>query len=136
MPSQDSSDPELQDNVVIIAEQSVQGKPPRHPTSSSSADPLSSSTSGKRKKYSPNWDHFDEIPGTDFAKCKYCDARFGCATANGTTPLKNHTLRCKKYPANIDKKQKLMDIERKTVIGPNRVVEFVSVPCSWRFESL
>ncbi|KAL8137592.1 hypothetical protein V2J09_003593 [Rumex salicifolius] len=93
-----SSDPQpLEDDVAIIEDRQSE-KPPRHPSSTSSKPSAGTS---------------------DFAKCNYCDALIGCASGNRTTPLKNHTKRCKRLPSNLDKKQKMLDVETRTVVGAN-----------------
>ncbi|KAE8690247.1 hypothetical protein F3Y22_tig00110904pilonHSYRG00114 [Hibiscus syriacus] len=90
---------------------------------------------GNRKRKSKWWSHFsvDEEDPT-FASCKYCQKLIGCKTKNGTTPLANHISRCKKYPPNLDKKQKLIDFESETLVNEDGSTEIVSVPKCWKFD--
>ncbi|KAL4291714.1 hypothetical protein GQ457_14G013270 [Hibiscus cannabinus] len=90
---------------------------------------------GKRKRKSKWWTHFsvDEEDHT-FASCKYCQKLIGCKTKNGTTPLANHISRCKKYPPNLDKKQKMIDFESETLVKEDGIVETISVPKLWKFD--
>lgn len=44
------------------------------------------------------WDHFTRFTTNKNAcRCNYCTREMGCATANGTTCLKNHLHVCKEY---------------------------------------
>ncbi|KAM0964044.1 hypothetical protein ACFX2I_022930 [Malus domestica] len=45
---------------------------------------------------------------TSEAQCTYCKKIFACSSINGTTALKRHTEKCKKYPYKGDKKQQLL----------------------------
>lgn len=68
------------------------------------------------------------------AKCIYCSALIGCASKQGTTPLKNHVERCKSYPPNIDRKQKMIDFESKTIVKEDGSTEIVNAPKLWQFD--
>ncbi|KAK8662982.1 hypothetical protein V6N13_024867 [Hibiscus sabdariffa] len=92
-------------------------------------------TDEKKKRRSKWWAHFtDNEEDPTFASCKYCQQLIGCSTKNGTTPLANHISRCKKYPPNLDKKQKLIDFESRTLINEDGTTETVSVPKLWKFD--
>ncbi|KAL4281244.1 hypothetical protein GQ457_03G011920 [Hibiscus cannabinus] len=92
-------------------------------------------TDEKKKKRLKWWAHFtDNEEDPTFASCKYCRQLIGCSTKNGTTPLANHISRCKKYPPNLDKKQKLIDFESRTLINEDGTTETVSVPKLWKFD--
>ncbi|KAK8513214.1 hypothetical protein V6N12_037705 [Hibiscus sabdariffa] len=81
-------------------------------------------TDEKKKKRSKWWAHFtDNEEDPTFASCKYCQQLIGCSTKNGTTPLANHISRCKKYPPNLDKKQKLIDFESRILINEDGTTE-------------
>ncbi|KAK9013551.1 hypothetical protein V6N11_041555 [Hibiscus sabdariffa] len=81
-------------------------------------------TDEKKKRRSKWWAHFtDNEEDPTFASCKYCQQLIGCSTKNGTTPLANHISRCKKYPPNLDKKQKLIDFESRTLINEDGTTE-------------
>ncbi|GKB02252.1 RNA-directed DNA polymerase, eukaryota [Tanacetum coccineum] len=55
------------------------------------------------------WDHFTrDAPNSEYANCNYCTRAIKCPSKNGTSSLHNHLSRCKKYPYNRDKKQKLL----------------------------
>ena len=82
--------------------------PPPHPTDSDDLQPA------KRKRRSGIWDHYDATSDPATAKCKYCNKYITCATKIGTSAMLNHTRRCKKYPGNMDIKQKLLDIQSKS----------------------
>ncbi|KAK8686301.1 hypothetical protein V6N13_125328 [Hibiscus sabdariffa] len=96
----------------------------------------SDTTLGKRKRKSKWWEHFsidEENPA--FASCKYCQQLIGCKTKNDTTPLANHINRCKKYPPNLDKKQKMIDFESQTLVNEDGTTQIVSVPKLWEFDN-
>ncbi|KAK8665538.1 hypothetical protein V6N13_005704 [Hibiscus sabdariffa] len=65
------------------------------------------------KRRSWVWDHFNksESLGENIAICSYCDKQIACASYNGTSSLSNHLLRCKKYPPNVDKSQKILSFQ-------------------------
>uniref|UniRef100_A0A803MYS9 BED-type domain-containing protein n=1 Tax=Chenopodium quinoa TaxID=63459 RepID=A0A803MYS9_CHEQI len=63
------------------------------------------------------WNHYWDIrdPETNKivqVKCKYCEKLLTGNTNNGTSSLKKHLNSCPKFPANIDKKQKLISVFR------------------------
>lgn len=67
------------------------------------------------KRKSEYWNHFWDIrdPVTSKiinARCKYCNKLLTGGTNNGTSSLKKHLNSCSKYPANVDKKQKLISV--------------------------
>lgn len=69
------------------------------------------------KRKSEYWGHFWDVldPTTGklvSAKCKYCHKLITANTNNGTSSLKKHLNSCMKYPANTDKKQKLISVFR------------------------
>ncbi|KAD2393188.1 hypothetical protein E3N88_40165 [Mikania micrantha] len=83
-----------------------------------------SQTSRLKKKRSIYWDYFSRCDdAVDKAECNYCHKRIGCASKSGTTPLRNHINTCKQYPPNIDKKQKLLDLESKTRVSDDGSIE-------------
>ena len=47
--------------------------------------------------------------------------------------MKNHVIGCKQNPENIDKKQKLIDLESKTRISEDGSTETTTVPRLWEF---
>ncbi|KAK9000424.1 hypothetical protein V6N11_080924 [Hibiscus sabdariffa] len=99
-------------------------QPPKRKKNEKKGPTTSDTTLGKRKKTSKWWAHFSiDEEDTDYASCKYCQHRIGCSTKNGTTPLANHINRCKKYPPNLDKKQKLIDFETKTLVNEDGTTE-------------
>ncbi|KAK4349183.1 hypothetical protein RND71_031938 [Anisodus tanguticus] len=103
---------------------SKQKKPPLHPTVSGS----SSHSQRVRKKKSKWWVHYEDTSDPDVARCSHCDVLIGFKGTNGTTPLRNHAQRCKKCPANLDLKQKLIDFELKTITKEDGSTEIVNVP--------
>ena len=48
--------------------------------------------------------------------------------------MKNHLQRCKKYPANVDQKQKLLSFQTKRVVKEDGSIEHVYVPSCWQFD--
>jgi len=48
--------------------------------------------------------------------------------------LKNHLDGCKKYTANLDKGQKLIDFDTKTIVNEHGSVQTISVPKFWQFD--
>ncbi|CAO2831225.1 unnamed protein product [Amaranthus hypochondriacus] len=59
------------------------------------------------------WDHFTKIlkNGEKRAECSYCKIDVCGDSKSGTSVMKNHLLRCKEYPPNIDKKQRLLSFQ-------------------------
>ncbi|KAK1401645.1 BED-type domain-containing protein [Heracleum sosnowskyi] len=90
-------------------------------------------SSRKRKNSSPWWDHYDKTDDPDFAKCKYCFTLIGSNPINGTSPLANHTKRCKMLPANLDKKQKILNFESQTIVNKDGTTETINVSKPWIF---
>nr|KAJ0207004.1 hypothetical protein LSAT_V11C500266680 [Lactuca sativa] len=103
-------------------------KPPRPapPSTSEAHDHM-------KKKRSIWWKHFEKTEVIDVVECIHCHRRIGCASVNGTTPLKNHVIGWKQNPENIDKKQKLIDLESKTRISDDGSTETTTVPRLWEF---
>ena len=89
---------------------------------------------GKRRKTSSAWDHFTEIPDTKHATCNYCGSKIGCDPKKGTGALLRHNERCKMSPENIDRKQKMIQLDEKSVVGVDGVVSSYSVPSLWNFD--
>ena len=84
-----------------------------NPTSkSANVDPPSTQNTQEKRKdnkkeKSSMWDHFTRDPSDKtVASCDYSTKKLKCLSKNGTTSLRNHLLRCKKYPYNADKIQK------------------------------
>ncbi|GAB4837787.1 hypothetical protein Ancab_021147 [Ancistrocladus abbreviatus] len=79
-----------------------------------------------KKVRSKVWDHLIKICAENLkdqrAKCKYCGAILGADPAKGTTCLKNHIDRCKKYPANIDKAQRKLALQAKFSVDGNKLM--------------
>lgn len=78
---------------------------------------VSSKRPKEYKLKSEVWDHFTKIKRedgkpSDRAKCGYCGNDYSCLSTNGTSAMKKHLLRCSKYPANQDKKQKLLSFKK------------------------
>ncbi|GAB4833722.1 hypothetical protein Ancab_031970 [Ancistrocladus abbreviatus] len=68
-----------------------------------------------KKIKSKVWDHLIKIRAENLkdqkAQCKYCNAILGADLAKGTSCLKNHIDRCKKYPANIELAQRKLALQ-------------------------
>ncbi|KAK8505132.1 hypothetical protein V6N12_066663 [Hibiscus sabdariffa] len=85
-----------------------------------------SNAKGERKKMSYVWDHFKEISDSnneaksekDVVECNYCGKCIAYKPSYGTSGMKNHIARCKRFPANLNRKQKLVDFESKTITSP------------------
>ena len=101
-------------------------KPPK-PTVSST------SSSGKKRK-SIYWEHYDETNVDGEVECKYCEKLLHICSKNGTSIMKNHLQRCKKYPANLDKKQKLLSFQTKRVVKEDGSIDHVTVSSCWKFD--
>ncbi|KAK8520768.1 hypothetical protein V6N12_004696 [Hibiscus sabdariffa] len=86
-----------------------------------------SNAKGERKKTSYVWDHFKEISDSnneaksekDVVECNYCGKCIAYKPSYGTSGMKNHIARCKRFPANLNRKQKLVDFESKTITSPD-----------------
>ncbi|KAL2897075.1 Zinc finger BED domain-containing protein DAYSLEEPER, partial [Bienertia sinuspersici] len=87
----------------------------------------------KKKNRSKWWDHFKRISET-IAACKYYKTKIGCDTKNGTSPLSNKIKRCKKFSPNLDMKQKLIDLETKTLVNADGTTQTYMVPKLWEFD--
>ncbi|CAO2816523.1 unnamed protein product [Amaranthus hypochondriacus] len=92
-------------------------------------------TTSSRSNRSKWWDHYtvDELDPT-IAHCKYCTASISCHSKNGTTSLANHTKRCKKYPPNLDLKQKKIEFDIARRVNEDGSVDTVGVPNLWEFD--
>ncbi|KAL4277822.1 hypothetical protein GQ457_03G012640 [Hibiscus cannabinus] len=51
-----------------------------------------------------------------------------------TSGMKNHIARCKRFPANLNRKQKFVDFESKTITSPGGTSKIVQVPTCWQFD--
>ncbi|KAJ8443400.1 hypothetical protein Cgig2_018833 [Carnegiea gigantea] len=92
-------DPEPEEQEVLRKKIKTEHKKQR---STSAAKPPQPSVSGTRRK-SKYWSHFHRTTDPGAVKCKYCGKLIRASSRNGTSALKNHLDRCKKYPANLDK---------------------------------
>uniref|UniRef100_A0A803MMH8 BED-type domain-containing protein n=1 Tax=Chenopodium quinoa TaxID=63459 RepID=A0A803MMH8_CHEQI len=79
------------------------------------AAPSSETSKKTRKRRSPHWDHFTKKDGESKTECIYCHTFIGCASLQGISGMKNHILRCKEYPPNIDQKQKILSLSQQTL---------------------
>uniref|UniRef100_A0A803MYS8 BED-type domain-containing protein n=1 Tax=Chenopodium quinoa TaxID=63459 RepID=A0A803MYS8_CHEQI len=84
------------------------------------------------KRKSELWNHYWDIrdPETNKivqVKCKYCEKLLTGNTNNDTSSLKKHLNSCPKFPANIDKKQKLISVFR---VSPSDT----TVVSNWEFD--
>lgn len=103
------------------------GKPPKAPN-------VSENPPRKRKNASPWWDHYIKTDDPDLAECLYCHTLIGCNPTNGTSCLANHTKRCKKLPANVDKKKKILNLESQTIVNKDGSTETIIVLKPWMFD--
>ncbi|KAK8497821.1 hypothetical protein V6N12_018733 [Hibiscus sabdariffa] len=55
----------------------------------------------------------------DVVECNYCGKCIAYKPSYGTSGMKNHIARCKRFPANLNRKQKLVDFESKTITSPD-----------------
>lgn len=53
---------------------------------------------------------------------------------NGTTPLENHVQRCRKFPANLDRKHRLIEFESQKITKEDGSTEIVNVPRLWEYD--
>ncbi|KAL4279280.1 hypothetical protein GQ457_03G012660 [Hibiscus cannabinus] len=101
-----------------------------------------SNAKGERKKMSYVWDNFKEISYSnneaksekDVVECNYCGKCIAYKPSYGTSGMKNHIARCKRFPANLNRKQKLVDFESKTITSPGGTSKIVQVPTCWQFD--
>lgn len=87
-------------------------------------------TGRKRSEYHS---HFKKTAIKDKLQCKYCPTIITYTSLNGTTGLKSHISRCPLYPPNLDRKQKLIDFETKTIMSDDGTTEIVNVPKLWEY---
>ncbi|GAB4855005.1 hypothetical protein Ancab_023592 [Ancistrocladus abbreviatus] len=89
----------------------------------STIDPSALSTKKIRSKV---WNHLIKIRAENLkdqkAQCKYCNAIFGADPAKGTSYLKNHTYRCKKYPANIELAQRKLALQARFSVDGSKLM--------------
>ncbi|KAK8972460.1 hypothetical protein V6N11_070835 [Hibiscus sabdariffa] len=86
------------------------------------------------------WDHFKEISDSnneaksekDVVECNYCGKFITYKPSYGTSGMKNHIARCKRFPANLNRKQKLVDFESRTITSPGGTSKIVQVPTCWQ----
>uniref|UniRef100_A0A803M801 BED-type domain-containing protein n=1 Tax=Chenopodium quinoa TaxID=63459 RepID=A0A803M801_CHEQI len=66
-----------------------------------------------KKKRSWLWDHFELIvkDGDKRSKCVHCKVDVCGDSKMGTSAMKNHIERCKEYPPNVDKSQRLLGFQ-------------------------
>ncbi|KAL8170406.1 hypothetical protein V2J09_022210 [Rumex salicifolius] len=102
----------MQEADDSIPKSTISGKPPTHPNSDH--------TSGSDCS-------------ADHAKCKYCSTLIGCLPKNVTTCLKNHVQRCKKFPANLDRTQKMIELDAEAIEGDNGMIGRIAVPSLWQY---
>jgi len=123
--SEEEQDPQVQ-RKKIKKEHGKRG-------SSRASMPPRPEVSGSRRK-SKYWAHFSDTVEEGIVKCKYCSKFIRASSKNETSALKNHLERCKKYPANLDRKQKLIDFDTRTIVNEDGSVQTVSVPKCWHFD--
>lgn len=96
-----------------------------------------------KKKRSWVWEHFEEFTkdSDKRAKCHYCKIDVCGDSKSGTTVMKNHLDRCKEYPPNIDKKQRLLSLQSDQIegnledsVGDNMVGEKRGKLEFWKFK--
>lgn len=91
-----------------------------------------------KKKDNPSekstvWDHFTRDASDKLhASCDYCSQRMRCPSKNGTTSLRNHLSRCKKYPYNEDKKQKMLFFQNQSSVQDTG--DSTSTFVTWTFD--
>ncbi|KAK9681591.1 hypothetical protein RND81_10G013400 [Saponaria officinalis] len=127
--SGDSGESGESDSLVELASSKTLGKRKRQGKGTKA---VSTATSNRQR--SQFHDHFVQSEVKDKKKCKYCSALIKYVPGNGTSALKSHTLRCKMFPANLDRKQKLIDFESQTITKEDGTTEVVSVPRLWQHD--
>ncbi|GAB4828931.1 hypothetical protein Ancab_018592 [Ancistrocladus abbreviatus] len=79
-----------------------------------------------KKIRSKVWDYLIKIRAENLndqkAQCKYCNAILGADPAKGTSCLKNHIDRCKKYPANIELAQRKLALQARFSIDGSKLM--------------
>ncbi|XP_059658578.1 zinc finger BED domain-containing protein RICESLEEPER 1-like [Cornus florida] len=77
---------------------------------------LKKSTKKKKVRRSPVWEHFIEMIEKEGggARCKYCNVKYQWVSGNGTSTMGRHITRCKMYPYNKYKKQKILSFQSTT----------------------
>ncbi|GAB4841999.1 hypothetical protein Ancab_011958 [Ancistrocladus abbreviatus] len=79
-----------------------------------------------KKIRSKVWDHLIKIRAENLkdqkVQCKYCNAILGADPAKGTSFLKNHIDRCKKYPANIELAQRKLALQAKFSVDGSKLM--------------
>ncbi|KAL4298123.1 hypothetical protein GQ457_12G015520 [Hibiscus cannabinus] len=70
----------------------------------------------------------------DVVECNYCGKCIAYKPSYETIGIKNHIARCKRFPANLNRKQKLVNFESKTIASPGGTSKIVQVPTCWQFD--
>ncbi|GMJ15362.1 DAYSLEEPER [Hibiscus trionum] len=99
-----------------------------------SSNPSISDDKIERKKTSYVWDHFQKTNDPNKVECNYCGKCIAFKPSNGISGMKNHITRCKRFPANLNRKQNLADFESKTITSPGGTSKTVKVPRCWQFD--
>ncbi|GAB4846293.1 hypothetical protein Ancab_025294 [Ancistrocladus abbreviatus] len=93
-----------------------------------------------KKIRSKVWDHLIKIRAENLkdqkAQCKYCNDILSADPAKGTSCLKNHIDRCKKYPANIELAQRKLALQARFSVDGSKLMmegEPVGKLENWRF---
>ncbi|KAL4367977.1 hypothetical protein GQ457_05G008170 [Hibiscus cannabinus] len=68
------------------------------------------------------------------SECNYCGKCIAYKPSYGTSGMKNHIARCKRFPANLNRKQKLFNFKSKTITSPGDTSKIVQVPTYWQFD--
>ncbi|GAB4847731.1 hypothetical protein Ancab_026793 [Ancistrocladus abbreviatus] len=79
-----------------------------------------------KKIRSKVWDHLIKIRAENLkdqkVQYKYCNAILGADPAKGTSCLKNHIGRCKKYPANIELAQRKLALQARFSVDGSKLM--------------
>ena len=127
------SDDEIVELKEIRRNKSAPTIQPRQDPNVSDSGAIASGS--KRKQTSMRRKFFTTDPKSpgEYVVCKYCKTRIKCTSKNGTSSIKNHVTRCKQLPANLDKKQRLLDFEVETIVNEDGDVQTFHVPKSYEF---
>ncbi|KAK9286316.1 hypothetical protein L1049_014706 [Liquidambar formosana] len=124
-------------NNIINCELDSAPTAPTAPTGTATSE---NEVSPPRKKpdnsRSDIWSHYKNIVKPKAGKagkatCCYCNKEYACGGTYGTSTIRTHITKCKKYPYNEDRKQKLLSFQSQSV---GQGGDSSSNLTSWKFD--
>ena len=122
-------------NAVVEAPPTVPAAPAEHPL------PVAAKKRKETERTAACWQYFEKIKDEHGVvikgKCIYCAKKInGHSKIHGTSSLKNHVLRCLKFPHSLDSRQSLLTLQPSVPVveAHNSNATQSGVLGSWKFE--